>query len=167
MKRAVLIGGAIILVVAISIAAYLFGKHSTNTVTTKDSTQYPLLAKRLFVDNPNDSFVNFVTLRQQLNSYFTDNNINGSLYFEYLPTGTSIRIAGDQLQVGASLLKVPAAMELYKAAELGKINLDDTVTIQQDWLDSAYGDLYKKVLVINLHYAKPPKLCLSILIIQP
>lgn len=66
------------------------------------------------------------------------------MYFEYLPTGTSIRIDGDKQQVGASLLKVPAAMELYKAAELGKIDLDQTVTIQQDWLDSAFGDLYKK-----------------------
>jgi len=71
-------------------------------------------------------------------------NIQGSIYFEYLPTGTSIRIDGDDQLVAASLMKLPAAMSLYKASELGKIGLDQKVTIKKEWLDGAYGDLYKK-----------------------
>lgn len=142
-SKIVAIGGIVFFVVVLS---FLAGRYST-AQTSKQSgtdTTFPLLAKRIFVDNPSDSFVNFVELRKQLNTYFTDNQLEGSVYFEYLPTGTSIRIDGDKQEVGASLLKVPAAMELYKASELNKIDLDQTVTIQEDWLDSAFGDLYKK-----------------------
>jgi len=161
MKRILGVVGIAVLIIAVGVVAYVLGTHKTSNTGQNASAQYPLLAKRLFVDNPNDSFINFVTLRKQLNSYFVDNKIDGSLYFEYLPTGTSIRIDGDKQQVGASLLKVPAAMELYKAAELGKINLDQTVTIQQDWLDSAFGDLYKKGAGYQLTLREAAKIMLE------
>lgn len=109
-----------------------------------DSKKYPLLAKRLFIEEPNDPIINFAPLRQQMRQYFTDNKLEGSVYFEYLPTGTSIRISGDEQEVAASLIKLPAAMDLYKAAELGKIDLDKKITLQPGWLDSAYGELYRK-----------------------
>lgn len=112
--------------------------------TSSESKKYPLLAKRLFIENPNDNIVNFAPLRQQLKSYISDNNLNGSLYFEYLPTGTSIRVDGDEMRVAASLIKLPAAMDLYKAAELGKIDLDKKVALQEAWLDNGYGTLYQK-----------------------
>ena len=35
-------------------------------------------------------------------------------------------------------------MDLFKAAEMGKVNLDQEITLQESWLDNAYGDLYKK-----------------------
>ncbi len=144
MRRMIIGIIATVLLVGVILSAYILGvRHNHSTVDTA-SANYPLLAKRILIDNPNDSFVNFSVLRTQLNQYFTDNNVQGSLYFEYLPTGTSIKIDGDKQEVGASLLKVPAAMELYKAFELGKINIDKTVTTKSEWLDSAYGDLYKK-----------------------
>lgn len=161
MKRILIIGGIVLGIISIAVVAYIFGTHNSSSAKSNTAAQYPLLAKRLFVDNPNDTFVNFVELRKQLNSYFSNNNISGSLYFEYLPTGTSIRIDGDKQQVGASLLKVPAAMELYKAAELGKIDLDQTVTIQQDWLDDAYGDLYKKGAGYQLTLREAAKIMLE------
>jgi len=110
----------------------------------KDNHQYPLLAKRLFVNNPNDPIINFVSLRQQLTNYFQQNNLTGSLYFEYLPTGTSVRIDGDDQSVAASLMKLPAAMDAYKAVEEGKVSLNKVITLQPSWLDSDYGDLYQK-----------------------
>lgn len=116
----------------------------TTTSQTNASKDFPLLAKRLFVDNPNDTIINFTTLRKQLNEYMDANGLSGSLYFEYLPTGTSVRIDGDNQEVGASLLKVPAAMDLYKTAEIGKVNLDKTVTLRQEWLNSDYGTLHTK-----------------------
>lgn len=113
-------------------------------VSLNESKQYPLLAKRIFIENPNDPIINFSQLRQQLKTYMSDNKIDGSLYFEYLPTGTSVRVDGDDMRLAASLIKLPAAMDLYRAAELGKINLDQTITLQQSWLDSGYGTLYQK-----------------------
>ena len=63
----------------------------------KNSSQqgYPLLAKRLFVDNPSNTRINFSPLRANLNKYFADKKIRGSVYFEYLPTGTSVRVDPD------------------------------------------------------------------------
>lgn len=142
-KSSLVFGGIALIALALIGVAYTAGIHHAENNESSNS-DYPLLAKRIQIDQPNDSFVNFSGLRSQFKQYFDDNKLTGSLYFEYLPTGTSIRITGDQQEVGASLLKVPAAMELYKAAEMGKISLDKTVTIQEDWLDSKFGDLYKK-----------------------
>jgi len=109
--------------------------------------KYNLLDKRIFLDNPSDIIINFSPLKQQLQNYNTVLNAKGvteSLYFEYLPTGSSIGINSTQDLVGASLLKVPLAMDLYKASEEGKINLNTKITLQKAWLDNSFGDLYKK-----------------------
>ncbi|MDB5185475.1 MAG: beta-lactamase protein [Candidatus Saccharibacteria bacterium] len=107
--------------------------------------QYPLLEKTLGETN-SDKLINFDPLRTQINDYFSTNiKVPYSFYLEYLPTGTSIRAESDDGGlVGASLLKLPITMDLYKADELGRLNLDDTVTIKQEWLDSNFGDLYKQ-----------------------
>lgn len=139
-----------ILVVALGFAIYSFGRSSVSGTAKaavkaeEQASDYSLLAKRLFTENPNDSWVNFSSLRNQINKYYTDNNLVGSIYFEYLPTGTSVRINGDERNVAASLIKLPAAMDLYKASELGKVNLDQTITLKQEWLDDQYGTLYQK-----------------------
>lgn len=147
----------------ICMASYFIGKatHTSNNNTVDESNSYPLLAKRLFIDDPSDTFVNFSLLRTQLKSYFTDNSIEGTLYFEYLPTGTSVRIDGDRPEVGASLLKVPAAMELYKAEELGRISLDNQIEVKQEWLDDAYGELYKKGSGYNISLREAAKIMLE------
>ncbi len=111
---------------------------------SKAAQVYSLLAKRLFLEDPNDTIINFSGLREQMRDYLESNNLKGSIYFEYLPTGTSIRLNGDEELVAASLMKIPVVMELYKAAEQGSINLDTVVTLKQEWLDSAFGTLYQK-----------------------
>jgi len=135
------------------VAALLFGAgvFTGSRVYSGGSTSqkgyqhaYPLLAKRLFVENPNDPLINFQNLRESLESYFSNNHLAGSLYFEYLPTGTSVRVDGDEKQVAASLMKLPAAMDAFKAVENGKVSLDKVITLQDSWLDNGYGDLYKK-----------------------
>ena len=103
-----------------------------------------LLAKRIFLSKPADILVNFEPLRSKLRDDLSYYNGNISLYFEYLPTGTSIRLGDGEQLVGASLLKVPAAMELYSLSEQGKVNLDDKITLKKEWLDSNFGTLYKK-----------------------
>lgn len=115
-------------------------------LSTTQADQYPLLAKRVFLENRNDVLINFAPLRSALELYFSRLEGNYSFYFEYLFTGTSIRQGStdDSTQVGASLLKIPLAMDLYKAEELGRIDLDKEVTIKQEWLNQEYGDLWKK-----------------------
>ena len=122
------------------------GKISSENSTTTGSEKYELslLAKRIQIDNPSDTRLNFSPLRSQLNQYFEDNCIAGSLYFEYLPTGTSIRVNGDERYRAASLIKLPVAMELFKAQELGLLKLSDSVTLKEEWLNGGFGDLYQK-----------------------
>jgi len=142
-----------VIIICIALLVLLFGitgsllinkDGKSPTYSGANSDDYPLLARRIFLENPNDPIVNFSPLRTALNKYFELNNLSGSLYFEYLPTGTSIRIAGEDKEVAASLIKLPAAMELYKAHELGKIDLDSEIELKTEWLDSGFGELYKK-----------------------
>lgn len=135
-----------ILFIAIGIGGCLLLNKDkpSDSANVSDADNYPLLARRIFLENPNEPIVNFSSLRSSLNNYFLENNLSGGLYFEYLPTGTSIRIAGEEKEVAASLIKLPAAMELYKAEELGKVNLEKEVKLEAEWLDASFGDLYKK-----------------------
>ncbi len=154
MRKRYLVG--LFLVVIISIASiFIFGYNrgqasleylsSRRAEQNKQIKQYNLLAKRLFLDEPNNSKINFTPLRESLNEYFSNNNLSGgNLYFEYLPTGTSIKISGDEQLVAASLMKVPVAMDVYKSAELGRINLDDIISLRPEWLNNEYGTLYKQ-----------------------
>jgi beta-lactamase class A len=87
-----------------------------------------------------------VPLRKNLEAKFSSlpAGTKYSFYFEYLPSGTSIRIGDDNELVAASLIKVPLVMDLYRAAELGLTDLDKEVVIREDEIDSAYGDLWKQ-----------------------
>lgn len=137
----------------------LLNKPDTKQQASLDN--FPLLAKRVLVDEPSEPIINFTGLRSQLNSYFTSHGLTGSVYFEYLPTGTSIRINGDNQEVAASLIKLPIAMVLYKTSELGKINLDNEVSLKKEWLDSSYGDLYRKGEGYKLPLRQAAKIMLS------
>lgn len=108
------------------------------------NSRYPLLAKRLLIEDPNDPIINFSPLRKSLNNYYESLGVAGSIYFEYLPTGTSIRVNGNQQFRAASLVKLPVAMELYRAAELGKLDINQTVALKEEWLDEGFGTLYQK-----------------------
>lgn len=126
---------------------FALGKKSNSKAQTSInySANYNLLSKRIFIENGSEINVNFSNLRQQLNDYFAKNKLDGgNLYFEYLPTGTSIRISGNEQLVAASLMKIPVAMNAYKLAENGNIDLNEQVTLKPEWLDNNYGDLYKK-----------------------
>ena len=108
--------------------------------------KYSLLADRILLGSDKDRTVNFSELRQKISEYTTMNMQDDtySMYFEYLPTGTSIGLNESKNLVGASLLKVPFAMQYYRAVEEGKLQPGDIVSIKQSHLDDTYGDLYKK-----------------------
>lgn len=116
-----------------------------NRNSLKDSSQgrYPLLAKRLFLENPGDVIIDFEPLRSDVKNYLASLGISYSFYFEYLFTGTSIRDGDNNRLVGASLMKIPIIMDLYKAVELGKISLDKSVAVPSDVVggsDTRFGN---------------------------
>src|SRR5579864_4281945 len=107
-------------------------------------TKYPLLASQVFLEPSVDTTVNFQPLRQNVQAYLAKLNIKHSFYFEYLSTGESIRDGEDNALVGASLMKIPIVMDLYKAAEEGKISLDKVVAVPSNVPNSSdqqYGNV--------------------------
>jgi beta-lactamase class A len=144
-KKILFLGSVFLLAVGVFLGYFLFNKNdSKETSNTENHNNFPLLARRIFIENPNDTRVNFSPLRNSLRQYFTDNSLEGSLYFEYLPTGTSIRINGNEEYRAASLMKLPVAMEVYKAQELGLLSLQDKITLKEEWLNDGFGELYEK-----------------------
>jgi beta-lactamase class A len=135
--------------------------EKTASLHQKQERQDPLLSWRVFADNPNDMIINFVPLRKSLQQQFGALDVQKSFYFEYLPSGTSIRIGEDNQLVAASLIKVPLAMNLYRAAELGKLNLDETVTVTPTEVDGAYGDLWEKGPGLRLTLRQAAKFALT------
>lgn len=143
-------GKVTIISIASLVTGLCIGGAITYTVingsTTRIQNKYNLLAKRVLIDNPNDILLDFSLLQSQLENYSKSNldNDRASIYFEYLPTGTSIGINEKEQLVGASLLKTPLAINLYKASEAGVIDIDKPIRIKKEWLNDQYGDLYKK-----------------------
>jgi beta-lactamase class A len=110
-----------------------------------DEAKYSLLARRIFLQNRPDLIINFSSLREELREYLASLDLKKySFYFEYLPTGTSIKIYDDSELVAASLMKVFLVMNLYKAHELGRIDIDQEVTIPPELINEASGPLWKR-----------------------
>ncbi|HVQ44598.1 MAG TPA: serine hydrolase [Candidatus Saccharimonadia bacterium] len=142
-RRYVLLGVVGLSILGLGYAwAAMVGVNNAQTVS--ESAQHPLLARRVFADNPNDTIINFTSLRAALRERFGTETEPFSFYFEYLPTGTTIRINGESELIAASLVKLPLVMDLYHAVELGRIHLGDTAQLTADDLDASFGDLYKK-----------------------
>ena len=149
-NRAVIIGGLI---------TGLFNINKESNLQKK----YNLLAKRILIDNPNDVVINFNNLSKKLNDYSSSNlsGVKSSIYFEYLPTGSFIGVNEDEQLVGASLLKTPLAINLYKATEENKLNLDTKVALKKEWINDQYGELYKKGEGYQISYRELIKLMLK------
>jgi beta-lactamase class A len=118
--------------------------QSTKPNTEELREAFPLLSPRTFIDNPNDRLINFVKLREELRTYHSSIPDLVGFYFEYLPTGVSIGINEKEEFVLASLLRVPLIMGVYKAINNGEIRHDQVLTIQQQTIDTQFGDLWKR-----------------------
>ncbi len=117
--------------------------NERNSPKGSGQDRYPLLAKRLFLENSSDVIINFEPLRSDIKKYLSNQGIAYSFYFEYLFTGTSVRDGDSNRLVGASLMKIPNIMDLYKAVELDKIDLDKSVTVPSDVIggnDTQFGN---------------------------
>lgn len=140
----------VLLIVAVlvgfSVGYFVSPLRYTSQSTADKREQYNLLAQRILVERPNDVLIDFRVLQNQIETFIAQNSLEGkiSLYFEYLPTGSSIGIDETEKQVGASLLKLPLAMSVYKESEKGNVTLDKRLPIQENWLNNSFGELYKK-----------------------
>jgi beta-lactamase class A len=124
-------------------------------------SKYPLISKKVLTDSANDLLINFLPLRQKLHQETDPYQDAIALYFQYLPTGTTIGINEDAEFTAASLLKVPVVMAYFHRKEMLNQMSDPTVTIQEKELDSHFGDLYKKGQGYNLNLQDAVRLALT------
>jgi beta-lactamase class A len=138
--------GVIILVISLSVNIFLISQKVKQQEEPEPATaeQYKLLAKRIFIDDPNDTIINFVPLRTNLNQYVKNTQASVALYFEYLPTGVSIGVNDRNYFPTASLLKVPIAMATIKEINARRLKHDTVLTLKEDDISSSSGSLWEK-----------------------
>lgn len=146
--------GTIIVLVLILFALFFFiitnltqlnkQLQQVNITGNTDSNEYKFLSKRIFVDDPNDQFVNFIPLRDEINKYMQTQKTSFAVYFEYLPSGISIGVNEKEEIPLASLVKIPTVMKIYELIRDGVIKKTDTITLTEQMLDNTFGDLWKK-----------------------
>ena len=136
-------------------------KNSQNQVSML-RMKYPFMAARAINPNyPNELVVSFLPLRNKIQKVTSPYGNSFSIYFEYLPTGTTIGINEDHEFTAESLLKVPVVMAYYHKKERLGITTDATVKILPSELNSKFGDLYKKGAGYQINLADAVKLALQ------
>lgn len=120
--------------------------YSQDVLGTNNSLSgYPFLSKRISLDGyDNDLHINFVPLRTALRSYVEGQSENISIYFEYLPSGSSIGINEDKEMLMASLIKVPTIMMIYNKIANGELSKDTMLTLEERHIDKQYGDFWEE-----------------------
>ncbi len=106
--------------------------------------KYPYLSKRILQEFPQDILINFLDLRKEIRNEVAPYGNSFGIYFEYLPTGTSIGVNEKQEFHAASLFKVPVIMAYYKQRERMHMTNDPVLEIKEEHLDNEFGTLYQK-----------------------
>lgn len=143
---------AIIALLAISIlgnillTGYLMlaPKKSPGSTSNQPTAVLPFLAPRIFAENQNDVIINFIDLRTRLREYTQKIPKRMGIYFEYLPSGTSIGINEKEEFELASLLKVPIAMAAMDQIRAGTMAPSTILTLEKSHLDPYYGELWQE-----------------------
>lgn len=137
----------IIFILAVSLIAngtFLYKNSPKEKESVSAPEQYPLLSKRIFVENQNNIIINFIPLRTALNEYVEKQEDKVGVYFEYLPSGTSIGVNDKEEVKIVSWSKVPMSMSILKKIERKKLAFDDILTIEEKHLDQKFGTLWKR-----------------------
>ncbi|MEK7218037.1 MAG: serine hydrolase [Patescibacteria group bacterium] len=109
-----------------------------------DPSGMPLLSKRIFAPDPNDTIVDLMPLRTKMRAYAKTIPEPFGIYFEYLPSGASIGINEQASFIEASLLKVPVVIKAYQMENEGLLSLDDTLRMEESDIDRNYGTLWQR-----------------------
>jgi beta-lactamase class A len=83
------------------------------------------------------------------------------MYFEYLPTGTSININGLDEFHAASLFKTPVVMAYFRTRERLEITDDPILEIKNEDIDGKFGDLWKKGVGYKIKSSEAIRLALE------
>jgi beta-lactamase class A len=122
---------------------YLASSNSENKYSSLEK-KYPLISKRVLRDTPQDTLLNFLKLRNKMDSMTASYSGDFAIYFEYIPTGVSIGINPNSDFQAASLLKLPVTMAYYRGQEdSGKFS-NPVLTLTREMIDDGFGDLWKK-----------------------
>ena len=123
-------------------------------------TTYPYLSQRILRDNPSDFIFNFLDLRSNLHAKLDPLANNFAMYFEYLPTGTSIGINSSNEFYAASLFKLPVVMAYFRHKE--RLNSQEKIKIKltSEMIDSRFGDLWKKGVGYEISFDDAAKIAL-------
>lgn len=141
----------------IFLSVLLQKEKGTETIKQEE---LPYLSKRIFVENQNDILINFIPLRRAVREYVEKIGDNVGVYFEYLPSGTSIGANEKEEFQLVSLSKIPLVMSIYKKIERGKLSEDKILVIKKDHLNKEFGNLWKKGEGTNLSVKELIKLTL-------
>lgn len=123
--------------------------------------KYPHLSKRVLAELPQDIHINFLSLRNDLRNLGQQYGSSFALYFEYLPTGTSIGINEKDEFLAASLFKLPVVMAYYRHKERIKDESDPTIQLTENMLDDRFGTLYQKGAGYQINLGDSVKLSLQ------
>jgi beta-lactamase class A len=125
---------------ALLFAMVIAGQHST-----LQRMIYPMLSPRIFVQNKNDTIINFTDLRSQIQAFVgNQKDIHAGVYFEYLPSGVSVGVNSNDQFVSASLIKVPLIMGVEKMLQTGALRDDTQITLREQDLDPNFGTLWRR-----------------------
>ncbi len=161
-KKVILLSILLLSLVGNIVLVYLWQAATTkeNHFTALEK-QYPFLSKRILNEYPQDLLINFLPLRSKLQQTTKPYGDSFALYFEYLPTGTSIGINEKSEFIAASLFKLPVVMAYYRHKERLKDEHDPTVTLSSDMLDDRFGDLWQKGEGYSINLGDAVKLALK------
>lgn len=128
---------------------------------SKDYAEYPYLSKRIFAEDQNDILINFIPLRQAMREYVEKPGNKVGVYFEYLPSGSSIGINDTEEVRLASLSKVPTTMAIYKQIARNALRENQLLTIEEKYIDKQFGHLWKKGAGYKIKLEEVVKLALT------
>lgn len=122
---------------------WIEGGQSARDFNTK-LTKYPYLSPRILRDAHADFIFNFLDLRSNLHAKIDPLKNDFALFFEYLPTGTSIGINSNNEFYAASLFKLPVVMAYFRHKERVDMKENLKVKLTTEMIDNRFGDLWKK-----------------------
>jgi beta-lactamase class A len=154
-----------IIILAIAVVYLLWEKSvgvqaQPTAVMPKDVAKYPFLAPRILQEYHNDILISFLPLRQELRKISEPYGDTFAMYFEYLPTGTSIGINEKAEFSLASLIKLPVVMAYYHMRERTGVTDDPEVEITPEDIDKKYGTLWAKGVGSKIRLSEAVRLAL-------
>lgn len=129
-------------IASIALTWYLSQEHGETLYTLINprmaSSEYNTVEKRNAV-----LFATLTPLKDELFKAVGDNKDNTAFYVEDLNSGSWIGWKEKDPFVAASLMKVPVAIGIMKKIDSGEWTLDTTFSINAEFKDDRFGDLWK------------------------